>query len=65
MKESIEMREDNDTAMGIELRDSVMDRDKMQVINMQNISKIRCCTFEHRKRGKLRVDKVLRLVDTS
>ena len=67
MKESIEMREDNDTATGtgIEMRDSVMDRDKMKVIIMQNSWKIKFCTFEHREEEKLRVERVLKLVENS
>ena len=34
--EAIEMREENNTATGIEMRNSVLDRDKLQVNKIQS-----------------------------
>ena len=44
------MREESDSATGIEMRNSVLDRDKLQVNNSK--CKIRFCKHEHRQREK-------------
>ena len=46
--EAIEMREENDTATGIEMRNSVLDRDKLQVNNSKWKNKV--CKHDHRPR---------------